>query len=73
MRYLVLLLPKTKSYLKLQKHPVFAKDIVPLIKKGWTIGKIAKKLDKTSQAIYDALERDGVDLAKLRKQIKEKQ
>ena len=55
---------------KLGKRPkLFAKDIVPLLQDGLTIGEISKKLGKTRQAIYDALKRENVDLDKLRKQI----
>ena len=52
---------------KLGKRPkLFAKDIVPLIQDGFTIGEVSKRLGKTRQAIYNALERDGVALKKLR-------
>jgi len=44
---------------KLGKRPkLFARDIIPLQKKGMTIAQIAEKLGKSRQAIYDALNRE---------------
>lgn len=55
---------------KLGKRPkLFAKNIVPLLQDGFSIARVSKKLGKTRQAIYDALKRDGVDLARLREQM----
>ena len=48
---------------KLGKRPkLFAKDIVPLLKDGFSIAKVSKKLGKTPQAIYDALKRENIKL-----------
>ncbi len=55
---------------KLGKRPVlFAKDIIPLIKKGMTIQAIADKLNKTKVAIYKCLKREGVNLEKIRRSL----
>lgn len=55
---------------KLGKRPrIFAKDIVPLVKKGMTIQAIADKFKVTKPAIYNCLERENVDLAKLRRRM----
>lgn len=52
---------------RLGKRPMlFAKDIVPLLQDGMSITAIADKLGKTRQAIYNALRRDGVELAAIR-------
>ena len=51
---------------RLGKRPkIFAKEIIPLLQDGLTIKDVAKKLGKSRQAIYDALKRDNVDLAKI--------
>ena len=51
---------------RLGKRPtLLAKDIVPLLQDGLKIADIARKLGKSRQAIYDALKRDDVDLAKI--------
>jgi len=51
---------------KLGKRPkLFAKDIVPLLQDGLTIADVSRILGKSRQAIYDALKRDNVDLAKI--------
>lgn len=43
---------------KLGKRPkLFAKDIKAMQKKGLNITQVAKKLGKSRQEIYDALER----------------
>ncbi|MFA5299348.1 MAG: recombinase family protein [Lutibacter sp.] len=48
---------------KLGKRPkLFAKDIVPLLESGLSIGEVAEKLSKTRQAIYNALKRDKTNL-----------
>lgn len=48
---------------KLGKRPkLFAKDIVPLLKSGKTVGQVAEQFGKTRQAIYLALRREGIDL-----------
>lgn len=55
---------------KLGKRPkLFAKDIIPLLQGGLSIREVAVKQGKSSQAIYDALKRGNIDLAKLREQI----
>lgn len=55
---------------KLGKRPVlFAKDIVPLIKKGMTVQAIADKLNKTKVAIYNCLRREGINLEGIRKSL----
>jgi DNA invertase Pin-like site-specific DNA recombinase len=52
---------------KLGKRPkLFANEIVPMLKSGLSISSVADKLGKTRQAIYNALKRDGVDLAAIR-------
>lgn len=49
---------------KLGRRPkLFAKDIMPLLDSGMSIGAAAKQLGKSRQAIYDALARDGVKRA----------
>jgi len=51
---------------KLGKRPkLFVKDIVPLLARGLNIGAVAKTLGKSRQAIYDTLEREGVDVSGL--------
>lgn len=51
---------------KLGKRPkLFAKDIVPLLQSGLSIGSIAIKLNKTRQAIYNTLQREGINLSTL--------
>jgi DNA invertase Pin-like site-specific DNA recombinase len=51
---------------KLGKRPkLFAKDIVPMIESGLSIGDIADRMNKTRQAIYNALERDNINLSQL--------
>jgi DNA invertase Pin-like site-specific DNA recombinase len=58
---------------KLGKRPkLFARDIVPLLQDGYGIGAVSKELGKTRQAIYDALKRENIDLAKLQEEIKRK-
>jgi DNA invertase Pin-like site-specific DNA recombinase len=53
---------------KLGKRPkLFAKDIMPMLASGLSLGEVADKLNKTRQAIYNALKRDGVDLTELQK------
>ncbi|OQA91380.1 MAG: DNA-invertase hin [Elusimicrobia bacterium ADurb.Bin231] len=48
---------------KLGKRPkLFAKDIVPLLQSGLSIGEVAIKLNKTRQAIYNALRRENSNL-----------
>lgn len=48
---------------KLGKRPkLFAKDIVPLLTTGLSLGATARKLGKSRQAVYSALEREGIDL-----------
>ncbi|MHB9070953.1 MAG: recombinase family protein [Sedimentisphaerales bacterium] len=48
---------------KLGKRPkLFAKDIIPLIESGLSIGEVAERLNKTRQTIYNALKRDKVNL-----------
>jgi len=48
----------------LGKRPLlFAKDITPLIKDGYTIADVSKKLKKTRQAIYNCLKREKIVLA----------
>lgn len=52
---------------KLGKRPkLFAKDIVPMLKSGLSITDVANRLGKSRMAIYNALKRDGVELAELR-------
>jgi len=52
---------------KLGKRPkLFAKDIVPLIEQGVSIGEISRRLGKSRPAIYNCLEREGVDLQAIR-------
>jgi DNA invertase Pin-like site-specific DNA recombinase len=51
---------------RLGKRPkLFAQDIVPLLQAGHKIADVARILGKSRQAIYDALKRDNVDLAKI--------
>jgi len=51
---------------KLGKRPkLFAKDIVPLLQSGLSIGSVANKLNKTRQAIYNTLKREGIHLSTL--------
>ena len=58
---------------KLGKRPkLFARDIVPLLQDGYSIAAVSKELGKTRQAIYDALKRENIDLAKLQEEIKRK-
>ena len=58
---------------KLGKRPkLFARDIVPLLQDGLSIAGVSKKLGKTRQAIYDALKRENIDLAKLKEETKRK-
>ncbi len=48
---------------KLGKRPkLFAKDIVPLLRSGKTVTEVAEQFNKTRQAIYLALRREGIDL-----------
>lgn len=48
---------------KLGKRPkLFAKDIVPLLQAGMSMAEVARKLNKSRQAVYNALKREGVDL-----------
>lgn len=48
---------------KLGKRPkLFAKDIVPLLQSGLSIGDVAEKLNKTRQAIYNALKRENIGI-----------
>ncbi len=56
---------------KLGKRPkLFAKDIVPLLQNGLSIGETAEKLGKTRQAIYNALKREAIDLNALPEALK---
>jgi DNA invertase Pin-like site-specific DNA recombinase len=51
---------------KLGKRPkLFAKDIVPLLQNGLSIGEVADKLGKTRQAVYNALKREAIVLSPL--------
>lgn len=51
---------------RLGKRPkIFAKEIVPLLQAGHKIADVSRILGKSRQAIYDALKRDNVDLAKI--------
>jgi DNA invertase Pin-like site-specific DNA recombinase len=55
---------------KLGKRPkLFAKDIVPLLESGLSIGEVAEKLNKTRQAIYNSLKRENITPDKLHKKI----
>jgi len=56
---------------KLGKRPkLFAKDIVPLLQNGLSIGEVAEKLNKTRQAVYNALKREAIDLNTLPEALK---
>ncbi len=47
---------------KLGKRPkLFARDIVPLLREGFSVQQTAVRLGRTRQAIYNALKREGVD------------
>lgn len=49
---------------KLGRRPkLFASDIVPMLQSGLTVNDVANKLNKTRQAIYATLRREGVELA----------
>ena len=53
---------------RLGKRPkLFAKDIVPMIENGMSISAISDKLIKSRVAIYNALKREGIELAEIRK------
>lgn len=53
---------------RLGKRPkIFSKDIVPLLQSGLSIGDVATKLNKTRQAIYNALKRENIELGLLHK------
>jgi DNA invertase Pin-like site-specific DNA recombinase len=55
---------------KLGRRPkLFARDIVPLSQQGLCVGAVATRLSVSRQAIYDALEREGVDRKALRQAI----
>ena len=55
---------------KLGRRPkLFARDIVPLLQQGLCVGAVATRLGVSRQAIYDALEREGVDRKALRQAI----
>ncbi|QDT76018.1 recombinase family protein [Lacipirellula limnantheis] len=48
------------------KRPtLFAKDIVPLLQDGMSLSAAARHLKKSRQAIYDCLQREGVDVTSL--------
>lgn len=52
---------------KLGKRPkLFAKDIVPLLKGGLSIGAVAEKFNKTRQAIYNTLKREQINYSGLK-------
>jgi DNA invertase Pin-like site-specific DNA recombinase len=52
---------------RLGKRPLlFAKDIMPLLQGGSSIGQVATSLNKSRQAIYNCLARDGIQLHELR-------
>ena len=52
---------------KLGKRPkLFADDITPLLREGLSMSQVAEKLGKSRQACYDALKREGVDVAAAR-------
>ena len=57
--------------IKLGKRPkLFAKHIVPLLESGLSLGETARRLGKSRQAVYDALEREDVDLSAVRRASK---
>lgn len=57
----------------LGKRPrIFAKDIVKMIEKGFLMDDISTKLRVTKPALYQCLEREGVDLKKLRRRLDKK-
>ena len=52
---------------KLGKRPkLFAKQIVPLIESGLSIGAVSLRLGKSRQAIYRALKRENIELSEVR-------
>ncbi len=58
---------------RLGRRPsLFARDIVPLLKDGLSVGATARRLGMSRQAIYRALERESVDIEVVRKGIKPK-
>ena len=58
---------------KLGKRPgKWCKKVVPLLEKGLSVAEAARKLNKSTQAVYNVLEREDIDLGELRKRSKYK-
>ncbi len=49
-----------------RRPTLFAKDIVPLIQQGKSVSEVAEHLGHSRPAVYAALKREGVEIAKVR-------